>query len=165
VIALEEIELKHATDGELVDVARLLFTEYLAAINIDLEYQGFSAELAGLPHPYTPPAGALFVAMSGNEPMGCVGLRRLNGERCEMKRLYVRPAAQGAGLGRRLVEAVIAAARAAGYRELVLDTLASMQTAQALYRRLGFVEVAPYGQNYLPNTVFYALNLLPGESR
>jgi putative acetyltransferase len=144
---------------ELTATARMLFREYAEAIGTDLEYQGFSAELAALPAPYVPPGGALLIASVGDDVAGCVALRPLDATTGEMKRLYVRPGFQGLGLGRRLVEAVIDAAREAGYRELRLDTLASMESAQALYRRLGFVEIAPYNTTHIPGTRFYSLAL------
>lgn len=153
------IVLSQADDPELVATARLLFREYAAAIGTDLEYQGFAAELAALPAPYTPPGGALLIAHAGSGIAGCVGLRPLDGRTGEMKRLYVRSAYRSSGLGKRLVESVIHAARRAGYRELRLDTLPSMASAQALYRRLGFIEIAPYNTTHLPGTRFYALRL------
>lgn len=142
-----------------VAIARGLFREYAEAIGVDLEYQGFAAELAALPAPYVPPGGALFLAHAGDDVAGCVALRRLDQRRGEMKRLYVREAFRGGGHGRHLVEAVIHAAREAGYAELCLDTLPSMASAQALYRRLGFVEMAAYNATHLPGTRFYSLDL------
>jgi GNAT superfamily N-acetyltransferase len=144
---------------EHAEVIRALFREYAEAIGTDLEYQGFTAELAALPHPYVPPGGALLIARTANEIAGCVGLRQLARGVGEMKRLYVRPAHRKSGLGQQLVQAVIAAARRAGHRELRLDTLASMTSAQALYCRLGFVEIPPYNAKYLPGTRFYSLDL------
>ncbi|MGC1548035.1 MAG: GNAT family N-acetyltransferase [Rhodanobacter sp.] len=155
-----QIVLSQADSPELVAIARSLFTEYAEAIGTDLEYQGFTAELAALPSPYVPPMGALLIAQAGTNVAGCVALRPLNTHTGEMKRLYVRPAYRGSGLGRRLVEAVIQAARQAGYRELRLDTLPSMASAQALYRELGFVEIPPYNDKHLPGTRFYALQLI-----
>lgn len=155
-------QLHHADSRELVAIARDLFREYAAAIATDLEYQGFSAELAALPAPYVPPSGALLIAHVGGDVAGCVALRPLDDRTGEMKRLYVRPGFQGLGLGRRLVEAVIDQARTAGYAELRLDTLASMVSAQALYRRLGFVEIPPYNDAHLPDTRFYSLDLVDG---
>lgn len=154
-----EIVLSQADSPELVATARELFLEYAEAIGTDLEYQGFAAELAALPVPYVPPNGMLLIAHAGADVTGCVGLRPLDGCTGEMKRLYVRPAYRSWGLGKRLVEAVVHAARQAGYRELRLDTLPSMASAQALYHRLGFVEVPPYSDKYLPGTRFYALGL------
>jgi GNAT superfamily N-acetyltransferase len=148
-----------ADSPERVATARELFREYAQAIDTDLEYQGFSAELAALPAPYVPPRGALLLARIDADVAGCVALRPINADRGEMKRLYVRPTYRKFGLGKRLVEAVIEAARGSGYRELRLDTLASMTSAQALYRRLGFVEIPPYNAAHLPGTRFYSLDL------
>jgi len=154
-----EIVLSQADSPELVSTARALFREYAKAIGTDLEYQGFAAELATLPVPYVPPNGALLIAHVGADVAGCVGLRPLDDRTGEMKRLYVRPAYRSQGLGKRLVQAVTHAARQTGYSELRLDTLPSMASAQALYHQLGFVEIPPYNNKYLPGTRFYALKL------
>ena len=154
-----EIKLRQVDSPHLVETARSLFREYAAAIGTDLEYQGFAAELAALPEPYVPPHGALAIAYAGSEVAGCVAFKRLDPDIGEMKRLYVRPAYRAWGLGTLLVETVIRVARQAGYRELRLDTLPSMVSAQALYRRLGFVEIPPYNITHLPGTLFYALTL------
>lgn len=153
------LDLIQVDSPVLVTVARGLFREYAEAIGTNLEYQGFAAELAALPAPYTPPDGALFIARMGEELAGCVALRPLGNGIGEMKRLYVRPGYRAAGLGARLVDAVIRSARSAGHRELRLDTLASMTSAQALYRRLGFKQISPYNHQHLPGTRFYALDL------
>jgi ribosomal protein S18 acetylase RimI-like enzyme len=144
------------------DIARVkeLFVEYAESIGVDLEYQGFSTELATLPGKYAPPSGDLLLAMINGEAVGCVALRALDPAKLEMKRLYVRPSTRGMGLGKRLVEAAISAARQGGYAELRLDTLDTMAGAQALYRALGFVEISPYGEAHLPGTRFYALALI-----
>jgi putative acetyltransferase len=154
-----DIQLSQADSAELVELVRGLFREYAEAIGTDLEYQGFGAELAALPTPYVPPDGALLIAHAGADVAGCVALRPLDARTGEMKRLYVRPAYRSLGLGKRLVEAVIHAAREAGYSELRLDTLPSMSAAQALYLTLGFTEIAPYNTTHLPGTRFYALKL------
>ena len=143
-----------------ITTTRLLFREYAESIGIDLEYQGFSAELATLPGKYAPPTGELFIAINAGEPAGCVALRALARTITEMKRLYVRPSARGTGLGKGLVEAAITNARQGGYAELRLDTLATMAPAQALYHSLGFVEIPAYGHSHVPGTVFYALTLV-----
>jgi len=153
------ITFGQAGEPESVATARSLFREYAAAIGTDLEYQGFGAELDALPAPYTPPKGALLIARVGADVAGCVAMRPLGARVGEMKRLYVRPDYRSLGLGRRLVEAVIDAAREAEHRELRLDTLSHMASAQALYRRLGFVEIPPYNDAYLPGTRFYSLKL------
>lgn len=153
------IALSRADTPEHVATVRALFLEYAEAIGTDLTFQGFAAELASLPEPYAPPGGALFIAHVDGELAGCVALRSLGDGTGEMKRLYVRPAYRSVGLGKLMVDAVIQVARRAGHRELRLDTLASMASAQALYRRLGFVEIPPYNDKYLPGTRFYALAL------
>lgn len=154
-----EIVLRQACTPELVETARGLFLEYANAIGTDLAYQGFAAELAALPAPYVPPHGVLFVASAGRDVAGCVALRPIDDRTGEMKRLYVRQAYRSHGLGERLVKEVVDAARDAGYGELRLDTLPSMASAQALYRRLGFVEIPPYNSAHLPGTRFFALAL------
>jgi putative acetyltransferase len=154
-----DIVLKQAAGPLLVAQARELFLEYANAIGTDLEYQGFSAELAALPSPYVPPRGALLLAEVGTALAGCVALRPLGENMAEVKRLYVRPDYRKLRLGQHLVEASISAARGAGYRELRLDTLPSMAAAQALYHRLGFIEISPYNDTHLPGTRFYSLAL------
>ncbi|HEY6941667.1 GNAT family N-acetyltransferase [Dokdonella sp.] len=158
-MAKPSIVLRRVDDASLVATARTLFREYAGAIGVDLEYQGFSAELAGLPAPYVGPDGALFLAFVDGAAAGCAALRRYDARSGEMKRLYVRDACRGFGLGARLVDAIVDAARVAGYTELRLDTLASMTSAQALYRRLGFIETPPYGDAHIAGTRFYALRL------
>jgi putative acetyltransferase len=153
------VELVSAQTPELVAVARKLFLEYADAIGVDLEYQGFSAELAALPSPYEPPHGTLLIAQVDGNAAGCVALRRLDDHAGEMKRLYVRPSFRSLGLAKRLVAAVILAARNAGCSELRLDTLPSMASAQELYRTLGFREIPPYNNAHLPGTRFYTLRL------
>ena len=158
-MTVPEIVLRQAASPKSVATARNLFREYAKAIATNLEYQGFSAELEALPAPYAPPKGALLIAHAGTDVAGCVALRPLDNRTGEMKHLYVRPAYRSCGLGKRLVDAVIQAARQAGYNELRLDTLPSMASAQALYHRLGFVEIPPYNNTHLPGTRFYALKL------
>lgn len=153
------ITLAPVESQEQVSVARELFREYANAIGVDLEYQGFTAELAALPSPYTSPHGTLLIAQIDGATAGCVALRRLDHETGEMKRLYVRPAFRSYGLGKYLVETVIQVARRAGYTALRLDTLPCMETAQGLYRKLGFTEISAYNSSYLPGTRFYELRL------
>jgi GNAT superfamily N-acetyltransferase len=142
-----------------VDAVRMLLVEYAASLSINLAFQSFDDELAGLPGRYAPPGGALLVARLDGEPIGCVGLRPLDDEKCELKRLFVRPAHRGDGTGLRLLEEAVAEARRLGYRRLRLDTIPGMERAQALYERFGFREIAAYTQNPVAGTRFLELEL------
>ena len=142
-----------ASPGELAAV-RALIEEYQRSLGVDLEFQGFSHELAHLGEMYGPPDGALFLAVLDGVAVGCVGVRRFDARCCEMKRLYVRPQGRGHGVGRRLAERAMDAGRAAGYAAMRLDTLPTMGDAQALYERLGFRDVAAYRANPVAGTRF-----------
>jgi ribosomal protein S18 acetylase RimI-like enzyme len=152
------IDIVPAIAPEQIAAARQLFKEYEASLGIELTFQGFQQEVADLPGAYAPPAGRLFLA-TGAEPAGCVALRSLGAGICEMKRLYVRPTARGARLGRRLADTVIREARAIGYVRMRLDTLPSMKEAFALYQTLGFHEIAPYYATPIVGTRFMELGL------
>jgi putative acetyltransferase len=142
-----------------IDLARELFREYATSLGLDLEFQGFSEELATLPGAYAPPRGRLLLAWEEGEAAGCVALRPIEPGICEMKRLYVRPAYRGAGLGRRLAERIVREAREAGYGRMRLDTLPAMAGAQALYQALGFRSIPPYRANPIDGAVFLELTL------
>ena len=139
--------------------ARKLFEEYAECIGLDLGFQNFARELEELEKMYATPAGCLLLASQLGLIVGCVGLRRFEGEICEMKRLYVHPSVQGQGLGRALAGAAIGQARKLGYRLMVLDTLASMKPARKLYRSLGFRETDPYYDNPIEGAVYMELDL------
>jgi GNAT superfamily N-acetyltransferase len=141
--------------------AHLLFLEYADSLGFSLSFQGFGAELETLEQMYAAPHGCLILAREGKEHMGCVGVRRFDAEVCEMKRLYVREALRGTGIGRRLAKAAIDAARGLGYRRMVLDTLGSMIVARDLYARLGFKEIPAYYDNPIPDVAYLALDLRP----
>jgi ribosomal protein S18 acetylase RimI-like enzyme len=144
-----------------VEVVRELFSEYIDGLGIDLSFQDVAAELAQLPGKYAPPRGVILIARdAAGAALGCVALRPWSQPGvCEIKRLYVRPAARGRALGRRLAESVIAWAAQAGYVRVLLDTLASMRAARQLYAALGFRPVAPYYDNPVPDTLYMALEL------
>jgi ribosomal protein S18 acetylase RimI-like enzyme len=138
---------------------RQLFLEYATSLGVDLGFQGFAGELAKLPGDYAPPTGRLLIAMQGDEIAGCVALRQLEPGVCEMKRLFVRPAFRGLGIGRALTDRIIQEAGEAGYQRLRLDTLPSMAEALALYSRIGFREIPPYRHNPIKGAVFLELEL------
>ena len=166
--------LRRAETPADIAIARDLFLEYARWLAVDLCFQGFDNELATLPGAYAPPLGCLLLAGARPAAFGCIALRPLaaQGACCgasaiaggsvamgEVKRLYVQPAHRGEGWGRRLTGAVIAEARAIGYRELKLDTLAWMEEARKLYANLGFRECPAYYDNPLPGVVYMALAL------
>lgn len=136
--------------GQL-DAVRDIFREYASTLNVDLSFQDFEAELAELPGDYAPPRGHLLLAEVDGAMAGCCALRPLDTvdypNAAEMKRLYVRKAFRGFGLGRQLAEAILDAARQAGYACVLLDTLDGMESARALYGELGFEEIPPYYHN------------------
>lgn len=151
--------LRLVSSGPELGRVRALFEEYAESIGVDLCFQGFAAELAGLPGDYVAPDGALLLAEVSGEVAGCVAVRRWDREACEMKRLYVRPAARGRGCGLALAERAIEFGVRAGYRRMLLDTLPSMTEAQALYARLGFRDIAPYRDNPIPGARYMAVEL------
>ncbi len=160
------MQIRDASSAVHLEAARALFQEYAAWLQVDLCFQGFAHELAGLPGQYAPPRGRLLIAWDNNKAAACVALRPLSDGRGEMKRLFVRPAYRGQGLGRRLAERIISEARVLEYPSVVLDTLPSMKGALVLYERLGFGRCNPYYDTPLTGTVFMELKLCgdPGVS-
>jgi len=170
------------SDDHVTQVA-VLFREYARSLGVDLGFQNFERELAALPGDYAPPSGRLFLAVTSESPAppssqtgaysasatsselsastvaGCIGLRKIDAEICEMKRLYVRPRFRGHGAGRALVDAVINVAREIGYQRMRLDTLPQMADAQRLYRARGFYEIPPYRYNPIAGTRYFELQL------
>lgn len=146
---------------EDLEVVVSLFEEYAQSLGIDLSFQDFATEMAQMPGKYAPPGGALLLARNAKrQAIGCVGLRPFSSAgHCEMKRLYVHPDGRGLGVGRELAQAVIEEAKGLGYDAMLLDTLSTMESAKALYKLLGFVEVAPYYESPLKNTTFLRLDL------
>jgi GNAT superfamily N-acetyltransferase len=151
--------MRDATPADL-DGVRELLREYEAWTGVDLCFQGFEEELAGLPGDYDPARDGALLVLDGDDGLvGCVGVRRIDDATCELKRLYLKAAARGGGRGRALLEAAVARARALGYRSMRLDTLPVMDAAQGLYRAAGFVEIPPYRQNPVPGARFFELAL------
>jgi len=154
------VTIRSAVAPEDLTTARALFVEYAASVGDDLCFQDFEKELAALPGAYQPPAGALLLAERAGEAVGCVALRPLDAPSvAEIKRLYVRRGARGDGAGKALIEAILHAARRAGYERVRLDTLPLMKEAQSLYRALGFVEIPAYRAYPVPGTIFMELDL------
>jgi len=154
------IDLLQATLPEHIEQARSLFLEYGRSLGFSLCFQSFDEELKNLPGAYGPPSGRLLLARYADHAAGCIALRQLQAGICEMKRLYVRPEDRGLGLGRILVERMIAEARSIGYERMRLDTIASaMKDAIALYRRVGFVEIAPYSSIPIESALWMELLL------
>jgi ribosomal protein S18 acetylase RimI-like enzyme len=153
------LSISQASIAADVALARELFLEYRDGLGISLCFQGFDAELAELPGKYVPPQGRLLIARVDGAVAGCGALRPLSKDVGELKRVYVRPDMRGHGAGLALCEALVGAARQAGYAKVVLDTLPSMLAAQALYARLGFVDTAPYTANPVEGARFMSLTL------
>jgi putative acetyltransferase len=156
--------IREAGEGDWGAV-RELFVEYGSSLDFSLCFQGFDDELATLPGRYAAPSGCILLATEGAEFAGVVALRPLESGDCEMKRLYIRPAWRGRGVGMGLARAVIARAQAIGYARMVLDTHESMIPAIALYRRLGFTPTARYNDNPLVGVRFFARDLAPRKNR
>ena len=156
------LTIRHAHQEDWIPEIRALFLEYAQSLGIDLGFQDFDRELASLPGDYNWALGkgCLLIALDHGKPVGCVGCRPLHEMTCEMKRLYVRPEARGTGVGEALARAVVDEARRLGYESMRLDSLPFMEKAVQLYKRLGFVEIAPYRHNPIEGSVFMELKLL-----
>lgn len=144
-----------------IETIRALFLEYAAERGLDLGFQGFGTEVETLPGAYSAPGGTLLMARAGGLPVGCVAVRPNQPGIAELKRLYLRPAGRGSGLGRALVTTALDWARSNGYRRIRLDTVPGMEAAQQLYRSLGFREIPAYRHNPIPGVKFFELDLVP----
>lgn len=153
------IKIIEVKDPQHIRHVRHLFKQYAASLNIDISFQNFEAELANLPAGYTPPDGQLLLAFYSERIAGCVALRRLDDEACEMKRFYVKPDFRGLKVGYMLARAIIEEAKSLGYERMRLDTLPSMGRARGLYQSLGFKEIDPYSYNPVEGTTFMELEL------
>ena len=153
------MQIVAASGGAQVELVRSLFQEYWTSFGFTPCFQNFGEEVAALPGEYAPPGGRLGLALVDGEPAGCVALRRFDGTRCEAKRLYVRPRFRGQGLGRALLDWVIAQARGAGYREMLGDTMPVMAAALEMYQRMGFERTGPYSGEPTEGAIFLRLKL------
>ncbi|MCP4755401.1 MAG: GNAT family N-acetyltransferase [Proteobacteria bacterium] len=153
------MEIVQAESSKEIETARILFREYQSFLVLDLDFQNFEQELAGLPGKYSRPKGAILLAVEEKDVAGCVAVRELENGICEMKRLFVRSPYRGRGLGRSLALAVIQEATELGYSLMRLDTLNRLHQAMRLYESLGFREIEAYYDNPLPGVVYWELEL------
>ena len=169
-ISRPRISIVPADNPVRIEAVRQLFKEYAASLSFDLCFQSFEDELASLPGEYGPLSGMLLLGLVDDQVAGCVAFHRLEGEMaggrggapdvCEMKRLYVRPQFRGSGLGRELIDSILNCAAAVGYRSIRLDTVPSEMTkAVEIYKKIGFVEIAPYRPNPIPGAKYMELDL------
>ena len=158
------VEIVQVQSAAEIETVRALFLEYERDLGVDLCFQDFARELAGLPGAYAAPQGRLLLAYVDGAASGCVGLRGIAAGICEMKRLYVKPCCRGRGVGRGLVERVLTEAARAGYATMRLDTLDRLTEAVSLYRSFGFHEIPPYNDHGIPGTVFLEFDLQSGST-
>jgi len=160
---MHRVDLFTPQSDEELEATRQIFSEYAGSLGVDLCFQNFDDELAALPGEYATPRGALMLARVDGKIVGCCAVRPLNAvdypNAAELKRLYVRKAFRRFGLGRQLAECMLDAARVAGYRCVLLDTLHDMEAARQLYVELGFKEIAPYYHNPLPGSHYLKVDL------
>ena len=156
---MEDILIRRAETQSEIDQVRRLFIEYREFLGEHLGFQKFESELASLPGEYTRPEGELLIALEGDRVVGCVAVRRIDQNICEMKRLFVMPGYRGEGIGRKLAERIIEDSRDLGYRLIRLDTLERLTEAMKLYRSLGFRRIYPYYENPLSGVVYWELSL------
>jgi GNAT superfamily N-acetyltransferase len=155
----ERIRIVEAHEFPWLLEIRTLFQEYVDSLGFELDFQDFEREFEDLPGEYGPPDGRLFLALVDDEPVGCIALRRIDPSTCELKRMYVRPELRGRGIGRRLAERIVLAAREIGYARMRLDTVPGMDAAIGVYRSLGFTEIEPYRFNPIEGAIYMELEL------
>lgn len=159
ICGFEMTELLHPDSPQLWQTARTLVREYAASLNIDLAFQKFEDELLHFERDYAPPTGTFLLARQNEEFLACGAFRCFSASDCEMKRLYVRPSGRNRGLGRLIALTLIAEAKSLGYKHMLLDTLPTMQSAQYLYKSLGFVPTPPYRFNPIEGSAYLKLDL------
>ena len=151
---LMDIRYKIADSTREFQDGKKLFLQYATSLNIDLSFQNFEDELKTIDQQYNKPGGALIIVYNGNEPIGCAGLRKIDAETAELKRMFVLAAYNGKGIGKKMLGSIIDIARELNYKKLRLDTLPDMIQAQRLYRSSGFIEIAPYRYNPVKQALF-----------
>lgn len=155
----DRVEIRRVAMPADYEEAQAVIEEYVGTLGFDLSFQDFDQEISDLERAYPAPDACILMATEDDIVLGCAALRPLDGDICEMKRLYVRPAGRARGVGRRLAEAVIEEARRMGYSAMRLDTIGTMHAANALYRSLGFREIPPYRENPVEGARFFELEL------
>jgi len=153
------LEIIEAQSDYEIQTIRKLFEEYASSLNFNLSFQNFDEELNNLPSEYASPDGSLMLALHNGSPAGCVGLRKITNDVCEMKRLYVRDNFRGLQIGKSLTEKIIAEAKRIGYKKMRLDTVPSMKAARKLYKSLGFYKTDAYRYNPVEGTIYMELDL------
>ncbi len=153
------LKIIQATTPEQLETARNLFREYQQFLNVDLCFQGFEEELASLPGKYAAPYGEILLAEFDGKMAGCVAVRAIKGDICEMKRLYVKDEFRGLSIGKTLAEEIIAKAKQLNYKKMQLDTLERLPAAMGIYQQLGFKKISPYYANPLDEVVYWELDL------
>ncbi|MED1943813.1 MULTISPECIES: GNAT family N-acetyltransferase [Brevibacillus] len=148
------LSLVHATEDNEYKQARELFWEYVDSLGVDLSFQNIAIELQNIPGEYAPPDGCILLALGNEQPAGCVALRKIDEQVCEMKRLYVKPEWKGRGVGKKLALAILDEAKIRGYSLIRLDTLPTMEPAIQLYHSLGFYPIEPYRFNPIEGTLY-----------
>ncbi|WP_406795582.1 MULTISPECIES: GNAT family N-acetyltransferase [Brevibacillus] len=148
------LRLIHATEDDEYEQARELFLEYVDSLGVDLSFQNIAIELQNIPGEYAPPDGCILLALDNEQPAGCVALRKIDEQVCEMKRLYVKPEWKGRGVGKKLALSIIDEAKIRGYSFIRLDTLPTMEQAIQLYRSLEFYPIEPYRFNPIEGTLY-----------
>lgn len=154
------VHIRDARSPDDLEAARQLFAAYADSLGIDLSFQDFSEELKTLPGKYASPSGEILLACNHSDmAVGCVAMRPLSSEICEMKRLYILPAGRGLGIGTLLVNRILEVASNLGYNEIKLDTLPTMSRAIAVYTKVGFTPIEPYYENPIVEAIFFARRL------
>src|SRR2546429_5514570 len=153
------MEIVAATSAEDLKAVKALFKEYWDSFGFTPCFQNFDSEMAALPGKYEPPQGRLALALVGGEPAGCIALRPIDAMRCEAKRLYVKPRFRSQGIGKALLDWLIAEARSAGYTEMVGDTMPVMERAISMYERIGFERTEPYANDATAGAIYIRLRL------
>lgn len=151
-----EIKLSEAESTKDYQNAAELFKEYACELGFDLEFQNFEEELKNIKAQYSRPYGIIILAQeTGKKPVGCVGIRKLEGDICELKRMYIKKEGRGQGIGKAMLKKAIEIAQELGYTKIRLDTLPAMKSAIKLYENERFYQIEPYRYNSIKGAEYY----------